>query len=99
MGSIAEREGMSIARSMPVVIDRASMCHGCIIFMAISPPVKRVTSPNISLVTRTSRNLFTLSAITPPQTENSRTGRRLAVVVNPTMNGELVRSCISQSLP
>tara|TARA_Y100001936_G_scaffold181412_1_gene178468 strand:+ start:3074 stop:3412 length:339 start_codon:yes stop_codon:yes gene_type:complete len=92
-------EGISIAKSIPVIIEITISIGGFITFIYMRKPVSKVIKQNSSLVILIILSLLYLSANTPPKKLRSKTGVRFAVEIKPNNISESLINLISQSLP
>ena len=99
IATIADRDGMSNARSVPVTADIARMCQGSIDPLWISTPVPSVTTANMSRVNRTIVRRLNRSARTPPHMEKINTGNKFAVATSPSISSDPVSDRIRNRRP
>ncbi len=98
-GSIADLDGRSKDRRIPVSTDINNNIEGVINSIEIVIPVINANKENNPLVNLMLINLLTLSAITPPKNEKIIIGDNVQNPTNPTIIVDSVRSCINHNLP
>ena len=98
-GSIADLDGRSKDKRIPVITDINKSIQGFMRSIEIIKPVIIVRKENNPLVNLILINLLTLSANTPPKNERKIIGDNVLNPTSPTIIVDSVRSCISHSLP